>query len=251
MVEPLANKTFKCDINWKITLLSVLFFSLLISLGLWQLDRAEQKQTILDDWQKQQELPPLDLTNISWQELTTSALKRKVRVGGVFNDKEYWLLEAKVYHGKVGYQVVMPLVLDTQHIILVNRGWIAASAYREELPTFSTPKNYIDVVGNLIKPEQSSFVSENGGDRQDWPYRLLQIDITKMADQLGFKLVPYVIEIDPENTAALVAEWPKINVTPEKHTGYAVQWFSMAVALFVLWFFANTNITHILRKEDT
>lgn len=248
-------KRFKFNINWKITFLSLLFSPLLLSLGFWQLDRAQQKQTILDDWHEQQKLPALDLNSMLWPIRSHSLVKRKIKAKGHFQAKKYWLLEAKVYRGIVGYHVVMPFILGavdtndthTEKVILVNRGWIAGSAYREELPEFSTPTQDIDVIGNLIKPTTSSFVDEVGGDRATWPYRLLQVDIPTMSKQSSFQLAPFIIEIDPDNTAALVVNWPKINVTPAKHTGYAVQWFAMAGTLCFLWLFANSNLAMILR----
>ena len=105
-------KRFKFNINWKITFLSLLFFPLLLFLGFWQVDRAQQKQTILDNWHKQQELAPLNLNSMSWPIDSHSIVKRKIKAKGHFQTKKYWLLEAKIYRGKVGYQIVMPFILD-------------------------------------------------------------------------------------------------------------------------------------------
>lgn len=262
ILQPLNRviKRFKFEIHWRITFLSVLFFPLLLSLGFWQIDRAQQKQNILDDWHKQQQLPPLDLNSMAWPIDFHSTVKRKIKAKGRFQEKKYWLLEAKLYRGKVGYHVVMPFIIDvvdtldgndtnTERVILINRGWVAGSAYREELPEFATPVQRIEVIGNLIKPTTSSFVDEVGGDRAIWPYRLLQIDIPMMSKQSGFQLAPLIIQIDPDNMAALAVSWPKINVTPAKHTGYAVQWFAMAGTLCLLWLFANSNLALILRSN--
>jgi len=67
-----SSKTLRFTINWKVTTFSILLMPILVSLGIWQLERAEQKQTILEQWETQQALPPLKLT-----ELNHSLIERK------------------------------------------------------------------------------------------------------------------------------------------------------------------------------
>lgn len=243
--------TFNFCINWKITALSFLFLPVLVYLGLWQLDRAQEKQTILDQWQQQQALEPISLNNIPWRSINESKLKRKVSVVATFDISRYWLLEGKMYRGEPGYHVVMPAQLNDNRWILVNRGWIKGNPRREILPVFSTPSTQQLIKGNINTPSHSIFVKNEGiGDRSTWPYRLLQIDTTQMGHQLNEKLPDFIIEINEDSPVALQAQWPQVNMTPSKHFGYATQWFLMAFTLLVLWFFANTNMSiFLLRKQ--
>ena len=49
--------------------------------------------------------------------------------------------------------------------------------------------------------------------------------------------------------AALTIDWPVINVTPEKHTAYAVQWFAMALVLLLLYLWRSTNVAEVWRSR--
>ena len=65
---------------------------------------------------------------------------------------------------------------------------------------------------------------------------------------LGKELVSGYLQINPEQPLALQAVWKNINVMPEKHMGYAVQWFAMTAALAIALIFANTNLSIVLRQ---
>ena len=58
------------------------------------------------------------------------------------------------------------------------------------------------------------------------------------------------LEIDSDQAGSLVADFPPINIRPEKHTGYAVQWFFMAVALFILMISSQSNVSEFFRSNN-
>ena len=73
------------------------------------------------------------------------------------------------------------------------------------------------------------------------------MEMDKIGDALAGSLFPYPVRIDPAQPGALSVDWQVINVSPEKHTGYAVQWFSMAAALALIYLLRSTNIWQLLR----
>lgn len=252
-----STNAFQFGINWKVTFFSVCLLPLLITLGFWQLDRAKEKQMILDLWETRQALPPLEFDAVSQGFLFNNTSTgesadidqrfRKIRVTASFDADRYWLLEGKTYRGQVGYQVVMPAKIDfaqseKDQWILVNRGWVKGSAYRSKLPTFHTPLSSVVIDGNLVEPANALFISEADRDIDEWPSQVLEVNTEKMSKQIAHKLHSKIIQIDPESPHALTASWPKVNVLPEKHQAYAFQWFAMGLALFVLWLVSNTNI---------
>ena len=134
--KPQVNKKpgFAFKLNWKITLFTLLLLPLLVSLGFWQLHRAQEKQTIQEEYQQQQALPPVEFDGTEMGE----GNYRRVRMTGKFVVDRYWLLENKIQNGRLGYHIIMPFEIgdgaqgSTQ--IVVNRGWVEAKPYREELP---------------------------------------------------------------------------------------------------------------------
>lgn len=268
-MSKIESNSLKFQINWKITFLSLLFLPILISLGFWQLARAQEKQTILQRWEKQQALEPLDLSSIQTSldfnakaediaPKSTDASRvddqsfRQVQFEATLDNEKFWLLEGKINRGVVGYHVVMPAKLTSSNTwLLVNRGWVKSGIYREDIPKFNTPNEPITIKGNLISPSKAIFVGNESSNLLSitWPKRVLDIQFEKMTKEYGKEFLNKVVQIDPESLHALEAFWPKVNVSPAKHQGYAFQWFAMAVALSVLWLHANSNIFSHFKRQ--
>ena len=219
--------------NWKITLFAIFFLPLLISLGNWQLSRAEEKQQRQTVYQQLSQLPAIPLSELNQDAYQTY---RKVELRGVFDRERYWLLDNRSREGRSGYEVLMPLIGDSQGLVLVNRGWLQAPANRERLPDFETPEGEITIQGYLYPAETNAWFKHSESDLlRNWPQRVLQLDPTAGAEVLGEKVFPFIIRLDDLSEGALITAWPLINSGPEKHTAYAWQWFAMALALCLLY----------------
>lgn len=243
----MKSRKFTATINWKITLASGIFLPLLIGLGFWQLSRAQEKQVLLDHWYIQQALPPVTINNLD--EIENGNIGMLV-LQGEFDPAQYWLLENRFHKGKLGYEVLMVLHTVAGEHLLVNRGWVAASPYREELPKFATPTEQIELRGTLRKPTDFSMLDEKDQQADSWPQRILEINIERMSKLYGSDLYPEIFRLEQQSTGALDIDWPVVNVTPAKHKAYAFQWFAMAFALLVLWICANTNILQLIRTSE-
>lgn len=231
--------------NWKISLFTFLLLPLLVGLGYWQMQRAQEKQTIQEEYQRQQALPPVNLD----QEQAAPDSYRRVRATGEFITEHYWLLENRIYNGRPGYHVIMPFETGEGERIVVNRGWVEASPYREELPEFATPEHAVTVFGTFIEPGDSPLIDEAENKVTGWPHRLLELDLDVMDKQVDATLFPKVLQLDADSPGALVVDWQPINMTPEKHRAYAVQWFALAIALLILFVCVSSNIGKILSKR--
>ena len=93
--------------KWMLLAMALLLWPVLVSLGFWQLDRAEQKSELLESWevraQQTQSLASSDLVRFS-----------SVESQGEFDRERWLLLDNRTREGKVGYEVVAP-VLSTGH----------------------------------------------------------------------------------------------------------------------------------------
>ncbi len=218
--------------QWKLLLFVLFFLPILLSLGFWQLDRAEQKRELLSVYQQQQTLPPLLLTDVLHSRIKPY---QNVIVEGHYNNQQYWLLDNRSRQGRAGYEIIMPLWTGQQWL-LVNRGWIAAPLKRDQLPTIANREQRETVLGYLHIPSENVVVKNSASDwYEQWPQRVLHINMEKVAQILDGPVFPALLRIDSENQGAFNANWPVINTRPEKHTAYAVQWFSMAFVLLLLY----------------
>ncbi len=229
---------FAFKLQWKITLFTALFLPVLISLGFWQLSRAKEKETLQQSWLDEQAQPAVHYREL----LDVEHTYRRVYLQGQYDSEHHWLVENKILAGKLGYNVVSPFKSDLGDWLLVNRGWVAASAYREDDPSVTTPAQKIRLTGTLIKPSDSRFIEHKPELMANWPHRLLEIDFPLMTEQLQQNLEHKLILIDADSPGAMSVQWQPVNMSAEKHRGYALQWFAMAFALLVLWFVTNTNM---------
>lgn len=246
----LANSKFATSvtltINWKITLLSLCFLPLLCWLGFWQLDRAAEKRSIIEYASQQLTLPPISVFDPS---INSNALsQRRIFETGTFLSHHYWLLDNRVVRGKVGYEVIAPFTTETGDVVLVNCGWVQAPARREELPNVSFPNGLIEIHGRWkhIEGDQDRKVNEENA--TDRAVRIQRVSIDLIEKILEQNIPSGYVQINPESPYAFQAVWKNINVKPEKHVGYAVQWFAMTAALTIALILANTNLASVIGR---
>ena len=235
------SNTFQLTPNWKLSVFAVLFLPLFISLGFWQLNRAEEKQRFLEAFTYQQQLPALTLSK--YVATQSPQPYRQLTLQGEFDQQRYWLLENQVQQGRQGYRVIVPLIAvdgDVSKTVLVDLMWVMAPPRRDQLPEISIPATGI-VTGYLKQPSDNPLLTYMP-EHDDWPQRVVELDLAAMAEKLGNTLLPGVL-YQQQGLAP-------VNTTPEKHQGYAWQWFAMAIALTVATLIANTNITRLLRKHS-
>jgi surfeit locus 1 family protein len=178
-----------------------------VLLGNWQSGRAEQKRA-------------------------AAAHERRLELRGEFLERYTVLLDNKVNRGRAGYHVVQPLrAADGRHV-LVNRGWVAAPAHRENLPKLLTPAGTHVVEGRVLDrfPRAYEPVTAKPEGRV-WQ----NVEVTTFAAWSGLKLEPYVIEQHSPLADGLARNWPAPDSGAEKNESYALQWYSLAALSVVLF----------------
>ena len=121
------------DLEWRITLFTVVMVSLMFSLGLWQLQRADEKAALASSFEERQRQRPAPVSEL-WNQSAESLAYVPVQVSGNYLADQYFLLDNQIHNGKFGYQVLNVLRLsDSAGSVLVNRGWIAGDSGRRAL----------------------------------------------------------------------------------------------------------------------
>lgn len=225
------------------TLAFLLLFPLLLSLGLWQLDRAEQKQALLSAQDARRNDLPMDLGMVS--ELEDLDRFRPATASGRFVADRQWLLDNRVHAGQVGYHVYSLFDLDDAHgrALLVNRGWVPLGASRQQLPVLPLPEGKVRIQGRLSRPASVGIAL---GEPDYASVSALQVvpylEVKRVAAAIGRELLPMVLELDEGQPGALTEDpLTATQITPEKHIGYAVQWFGLAAALLIIYVGLNTR----------
>ncbi|MEM1112895.1 MAG: SURF1 family protein [Pseudomonadota bacterium] len=235
------------DFEWRITLFTLLLLPALVSLGFWQLQRADEKTAIAAAFEERSRRAPVDVAAMTPEQAALPYLPVQVR-GRVDNERSF-LLDNKLRAGRFGYEVLSPVQLEgSGGWVIVNRGWLAGDPARLSLPEIPSLTGVVNLSGQLyIAPGEAYLLAEQALE-PGWPKRLQAMDAALIGEALGTSLaLPHPVRIDAGQTGALAADWQIINVSPEKHTGYAVQWFSMAAALAVAYLLRSTNLWQLLR----
>ena len=133
------------------TLVFLTFFVLFIRLGFWQLDRAEQKRIINDQYKSRQETTIVDL-NQEVNKNNDSLLWRKAEINGSFYIEKNILLDNQIYNQTAGFNIITPFRLaGTPWSILVNRGWQPNLVTRNIFPVISQVNDEQLLRGHLVK----------------------------------------------------------------------------------------------------
>ncbi|WP_299598017.1 SURF1 family protein [uncultured Microbulbifer sp.] len=229
--------------NWPLSILCLCFFPLLIGLGSWQLQRGEEKQQILDKVDARLSSQPQKIS-----ELIKPKVYTPVRLLGFYTD-EYFYLDNRTRNGRVGYEILQ--VFETGNSKsgkarwLINRGWLPASSDRNRLPDIAYPLA-AKVITGFLYPNGDTAVDEQTAVSSHSRIQSLQ---PLSSGQLRLQQPAWHIRLSADSDTALLTDWQLITTNPQKHRGYAVQWFTMAAALLVLWLLAATNMRRIVREK--
>jgi cytochrome oxidase assembly protein ShyY1 len=242
----------RLDLEWRITALTAVLFPLLIGLGFWQLDRAEEKAALAEAFDARSRAEPAPLDEALWRNPPEQLAYLPVVATGRFVAGQHLLLDNRILDGRFGYEVVSQLELDNgSGRVLVNRGWLPGDAARLQLPEIPEVDGPVELSGHLyIAPGKPYLLAEQRLDGA-WPRRLQALEMDKLAPalsaELGQTVAPYSLRIDAGQPGALAVAWQVVNVSPAKHRGYAVQWFTMAVVLLIFFFLRSSNLWQLLR----
>jgi surfeit locus 1 family protein len=217
-----------------LTLLLALPAVLFVALGLWQLDRAEQKRAEAQIEEARAASPPLRIDSLvaDSQELR----HRQVQVEGRFEPERQFFIEGRREGGRSGLHVITPVRLtDSEIRVLVNRGWIPDPG-RGSLPQIETPAEQVLIKGQVYVPVAPPLVLHQESDGfaawgQRWPY----LTVALFAAGVPFPVQPFLILQDPADPQGFQRHWPKEPPKDGMHLGYAIQWFAFALIALVLY----------------
>lgn len=223
----LLQQIFAFNALW--VCLTLTAFAILINLSWWQLNRADEKTHQLErlaQLQSNGALQPVQLDQLLPVEIDGAPLQGDAR----WLSPYVWLLDNQIVNGRVGYDVIVAVqAAGLQQPLLVNLGWLAASERRDILPTLSIPQQ-IKLDGLLrTKTDGLLLLGQNAEVTGQWPIRIQQVNYTDLAGHSGLSLFPALLYQQQETE--FIPHYQPVVLAPQKHRGYALQWFLLAVAV--------------------
>lgn len=225
----MAQRTRKL-LPWLLTAISV---AAMCGLGFWQLERMIQKQHRLASIAQKQSNGSVSLltalTNDDPRDIT-------VTFDGEPDTTHLVFLDNQIQDKRVGYDVIVPVKTNAGWV-LVNYGWVSAPDMQRTLPTIKIDKGLLSFRGIVSVPGINPLITETNTQSLVFPALVQQIDFADLSQRLNRDLLPYVIQLTTDDVA-FVRDFRPVVMSPEKHLGYAVQWFGLAIAAAAIGGFA-------------
>ncbi len=224
---------------WMLALLLVIGF---VMLGRWQLHRAEFKQAMLAGVaQALSQRRALPLSEAGRPEGYDWSAGR-----GRFADGPVLLLDNQRRGDAVGVRVLAPFLPESGGMVLVDMGWLQLPGNRA-LPSPPIPRADLELRGLLSPPPATGLAV--GPDHvvvDPGRWLLTRVDVEALRQALGPSLAPRILRLDPALPIGFARDLDVLpnTLTPERHRGYAVQWFGLALATLVTALFLGFRRTH-------
>lgn len=218
--------------------------TLLTGLGLWQLQRASDKEQMLAQRQAAGKGEGAELAAAGQPERLYG---RRVRAAGRYLDGRQILLDNQVWQGRAGYRVWTPLQLDDGRLVLVDRGWVPLGRNRAQTPQPEVPAGAQQVAGLWREwPEPGMRLeADDVCAQRPWPRVLNYPPYEHVACQYAAPVIDGLVLLDEDAAGGFPRDWDDVGLPPARHIGYAVQWFAMALAVVVIFVVVNVR-----RKQD-
>lgn len=209
--------------GWKMTLFVGLMLPLVLALGSWQLERAEEKRQFEETY-----LDRIGALAVVPGE--TPVPFERLKLTGRYDPQRYFLLDNQTRNGAVGFEVVSSFQALDGRRWLINRGFLPGDGTRNHLPVVEDPPGTVTVVG-IVWPE-FGLLPVFGADAwsDGWPKLVQRLEVARMAALIE-NTQPLEIRLEAAQPGVFEPALTELNMPAAKHTGYAVQWFGLAVAL--------------------
>lgn len=215
-----------------------------VRLGFWQLHRADYKDALLARSHQilgERHAQPLAAeTDAQTADNSAGNVSAWSAGHGHFLPLPAVLLDNQVRDGRPGVRVYRAFQPDgAQRALLVELGWRPLPSHRE-LPLEPALPGSWDVQGLLAPPPAAGLnLGGSGVQRQpDGALLLVRLDPSNVAKALALQhgLATRVLRLDPALKLGYARDLDVLggSMPPERHRGYAVQWFGMALGLLIV-----------------
>ena len=217
----------------KILIFAIIFVPITISLGLWQIERANEKKVIISNYDKLLVSTPIALQKEqpleNWQPIETV---------GAYQDLVIYEDNA-INSGKAGFKIYHLFQNGDGTFIFIHRGFIERNLIKNNLPRIDTPVGKKNIKGTTLFKQNNTFVKNI----EESDIRIIQefntsVLIERFPILKDRYLHPFLFNLDVRDADKFQPIEKPVNMTATKHIGYAIQWFGLCAALIILTIYA-------------
>lgn len=225
---------------WKTSLLVIAAVIVMIRLGLWQLDRLDQRRAFNARVEEQLAQSALEISEENLRADLYNMEYREAIVLGEYDHDRQVVLRNQDWQGRLGVHLLTPLIVQgSDRAIMVNRGWIPYEDFEAgKLSQFD--ENGLVEVNGVIRRSQTKpriggradqIPAEGEPPLQAWNW----INVGGIAGQLPYELLPVYLQGSPESSRNQMPYRTQLelDLSEGSHLGYAFQWFTFALILAI------------------
>ena len=208
----------------KINLISIYLsfsfaFFLLLSLGVWQLNKHKLKT-----YNKNLLITKSNEVTKELESLSTKIDNLEIiNIKGVLLEESSLFFEPRTHKGKIGYHKLVPLRVGDKNI-LVNRGFI------KEKKRTKSEKKIEKIYGLIINfPAPKFFELENDIQNNKW----YSLNLQEISNFLNLKLEPLLMYEMNGSSKDTINVKPNL-ISNVNHLNYALTWFMLAATLSII-----------------
>lgn len=204
-----------------------------VRLGVWQLDRLDERRERNAQIQERLDEParPLAGLRAQYADDPEALAYRKALVEGVYRPTEEFVSVGRVYGDVKGELVATPLDLSDGSVLIVVRGIVPGDTPGPPMVGYEVPPTPVVLQGRLSAGEEPSRIAEPlpaGGSLTS----LSRLDLAYIDELIDGDVLPFALLLDeqrPSGVGSQPARIPNEELTEGSHLGYAVQWFAFAL----------------------
>ena len=214
------------------TLCLIPALALLIGLGVWQLERLQEKEALIASVEAGLSAPAMPLDQLLKSGIAGAEWRRVSISGRFLHDREQYLF-AQGPGGALGVQVITPFVLADGRVVLVDRGFVPDALRDPAQRAQGQTAGEISLTGILrVSQHPGAFTPAPDPKARLWFVK----DVPAIAKAVRLTTIPVLIDADATPNKG---GWPLGGQTrvdfPNDHLQYAITWFCLAFALLAVY----------------
>ena len=224
--------------SWFGVLLTLAVVSIMISLGFWQLRRADEKRELM----AQAEQGRSHVASLLAANADGLTRYQRISADGHYDSARQILLDnMPSSRGEPGYRVLTPMLLSDQSLILVDRGWVPIGKNRAQHPQIDVDAQPRQITGMLDDVPRPGVRAGGAGIQPGvWPQVLNYPTLAELRQLYGPALQARIVLLDADAGDGFERLWQiNLGFGPERHVAYAVQWFGMALTVLIIFVVVN------------
>jgi surfeit locus 1 family protein len=254
----MSSKTLKFGeieirFNWVIAICVLLTMSGLIRLGLWQLGRAQEKIQSQESFQElsEEQATPIENLPIAGREYDAMQHQnRQIEISGHYLNENSIFLIYQTYEEQLGFEVVTPFELSSlDSIVMVSRGWSGIRSEEELAEVLPSIYGELTLQGQVYVPTEKEAARTNNLQAESWPLTIRYLNTNELSPYFDSSIFPYVVRLGAGQPGVLIRHWSAVTANTSQNFSYALQWFSMAIAVLMVSLILSSNLLTLMKRR--